>query len=277
MNQKNTPDANNCINADAIIKYLADCELADCPVTTFDQVDAMYAPAALMNDSSDSETGPMGAVVASTLFAFADGVSSQTREDVKDAFLLAQLVADKAFPNENEADLWYGKYKEVLSTIGWLSTRWRYARYNATQQKFTMDEVGLEILGSAIAAAALPGPASVAMLKVAKDAVTALSARKEPLRIFESQTKRHLGANFRMAVCTETPEGDVSISMGVVTFQANTRVTNVLFWEWQNSDVETYQGENNLELNSRVYAEARKYVQGKLVGRIVGAVAEFDI
>ncbi|MFH4134713.1 hypothetical protein WAI79_20090, partial [Acinetobacter baumannii] len=64
-----------------------------------------------------------------------------------------------------------------------------------------MDEVGLETLGSAVAAAALPGPASLLMLKVAADAIAALKDKKEPLRLFESQTKNHRGGSFRIASC----------------------------------------------------------------------------
>ncbi|MBC3956946.1 MULTISPECIES: hypothetical protein [Pseudomonas] len=261
--------------------YLAACELADCSHSLAEHVATLSAPSLLDTAPPDAEAGTAGtaegAVVGGSLIAFAEGVSRQNKEDIMDSFLFATLVANKAFNPESQSDLWYGKFNDVLSKLGWLSTHWSYARYRAAQQRFSMDEVGLEILGSAIAAASLPGPASVAMLKVAKDAVTALSAKKEPLRLFERQTKTHRGGNFRIAACSESADGGVSLAMAAVAFSANTNVTNVLFWEWQHSDVETYRGENNLVFNTRVYAGVRAVVQEKLGKSAESAIEAFEI
>ncbi|WP_122572895.1 hypothetical protein [Pseudomonas viridiflava] len=257
---------------------LATYELADASRSLAEQADAVAARAAFASTLPQEGADSAGAAVAGgTLIAFAEGVSRQNREDVMDSLLYATLVANNKFNPEVQSDLWYALFNKVLTSVGWLSTNWSYARYRATQQRFTMDEVGLEILGSAIAAATLPGPASLAMLKVAKDAVTALSARKEPLRLFERQTKTHRGGNFRIAACAESADGDISLAMGAVAFSSNIDVTNVMFWEWQSSDVETYKGENSLALNTRVYASVRDVVQKKLGDNARNALEEFDI
>ncbi|WP_231653024.1 hypothetical protein [Pseudomonas californiensis] len=228
-------------------------------------------------DGIESVEEAEGAIVGGSVVAFAEGVSRQNKEDVKDSLLLATLTANKAFNPETQGDQWYGKFNETLAVMGWLSSHWRYARYRATQQRFSMDEVGLEILGSAIAAAALPGPASLAMLKVAKDAVTALSAKKEPLRLFEKHSKTHRGGSFRIASCAESSDGTVTLAMAGVSFQADSEVTNVLFWEWQDSQVETYLGENSLVFNTRVYNGVRDTVQSKLDANAKSAIEAFDI
>ena len=259
---------------------LANYELADASRSLAEQVDAQAAlptAASLLSDPQESVEGAGAAIAGGTLIAFAEGVSRQNKDDVMNSLLYATLVANVKHNPESQSDQWYALFNTVLSKLGWLSTHWSYARYRATQQRFTMDEVGLEILGSAIAAATLPGPASVAMLKVAKDAVTALSARKEPLRLFERQTKTHRGGNFRIAACTESADGDVSLAMGAVAFSSNIDVTNVMFWEWQNSDVETYKGENSLVFNTRVHASVRDVVQKKLDENARNALEEFDI
>ncbi|MCD5985690.1 hypothetical protein [Pseudomonas sp. CDFA 610] len=259
---------------------LANYELADASLSLVEHVDALAARSASaspLSDPQEGENGAVAAVAAGTLIAFTEGVSRQNKDDVMDSLLYATLVANEKFNPELQSDLWYGLFNKVLSALGWLSTNWSYARYRATQQRFTMDEVGLEILGSAISAATLPGPASVAMLKVAKDAVTTLSAKKEPLRLFERQTKTHRGGNFRIAACAQSADGDVSLAMGAVAFSSNIGVTNVMFWEWQSSDVETYKGENSLVLNTRVYASVRDVVQKKLGDNAKSALEEFDI
>lgn len=274
--KKETPTMSTTDNLD----YLAACELAECSPP--------LAAAAVRNAQSRlvggdatraaaSDEGAEAAVVAGGLIAFAEGVSRLNKDDVMDSFLFATLVANKEFNAETNGDQWYDTFNKVLSKIGWLSTHWNYSRYRAAQQRFTMDEVGLEILGSAIAAAALPGPASLLMLKVAADAVAALSAKKEPLRLFENQTKAHRGGSFRIASCIESADGTVNLAMGAVTFQTDSDVTNVLFWEWQDTNVKTWKGEDNLVLNTRLYARHRELVQQKLGDSAKSAIDAFEI
>ncbi|KTB57666.1 hypothetical protein [Pseudomonas syringae] len=256
----------NPMNTTDNLDYLAACELADCsPSLT------------AAHQSDEVEKTAEAAVVAGGLIAFGEGVSRQNKDDVMNSFLFATLVANRAFSAETQSDQWYDKFNEVLSKIGWLSTHWNYSRFNAGRQRFTMDEVGLEILGSAITAAALPGPASLLMLKVAADAVAALSAKKEPLRLFERQTKTHRGGSFRIASCIESQDGTLNLAMGAVSFKTNSEVTNVLFWEWQDTSVETWKGEDNLVLNTGLYARHRELIQQRLGDSAKSAIDEFKI
>jgi hypothetical protein len=257
------------------LDFIATCELADCTHSLAEHVAAMAQPTAAIppaiNEPADA------AVVGGSLVAFAQGVSRQNKDDVMDSLLFATLAANRRYSQEKNTDQWYRQFHTVLSTLGWVGTQWNYARYHASQQRFTMDKVGLEIVESAIIAAALPGPASLAMLKVAKDAIAALSKKEGPLGLFERQTKMHRGGNFRIASCAESEDGDVSIAMGAVAFHSALSVTNVLFWEWNKTDVETYKGENYLTLNSRLYSGHRDLVRQKLADKVKAAIEEFDI
>jgi hypothetical protein len=255
-------------------QYIADCELAECSHSLKEH---MSLTSKSLLDPSDMPPSPQAAVVGGSLLAFTDSVTTQNREDIMDSFLFATLVANKAFNPETESQLWYGKFNQVLAAVGWLSSSWSYARYRATQTRFSMDQVGLEILGSVIAAAALPGPASLAMLKVASDAVTALKAKEEPLRLFDRQTKTHNGASFRIGACTESANGSVVVAMGAVNFTASSNITTVLFWEYNNAEVSTFRGEDQLVLNSRVYARNRQLIQNMLGDKAQSAIEEFDI
>ncbi|SDW93982.1 hypothetical protein SAMN05444064_10944 [Pseudomonas syringae] len=263
------------------LDYLAACELADGSPPLAAYAAARTVPSRLVGGDTTgataSDEGAEAAVVEGGLIAFAEGVSRLNKNDVLDSFLFATLAANKAFSAETQSDQWYDKFNEVLSAIGWLSSQWNYSRYSAAQERFTMDEVGLDILGSAITAAALPGPASLLMLKVAADAVAALSAKKEPLRLFESQTKMHSGGSFRIASCIESEDGTVNLAMGAVSFQADSEVTNVLFWEWQDTNVKTWKGENNLVLNTGRYALHRELIQQKLGDSAKRAIDAFEI
>jgi hypothetical protein len=254
--------------------FIADCALASCTHSLAEHISAMQAPARLVTAPVDEA---QGAVVSGSLLAFAEGVSRQNKEDVMDSFLFSTLVANKAFNPETESPQWYGKFNTVLAALGWFSSSWSYARYRSTHQRFTMDQVGLEILASIVAAASLPGPASVAMLKVAGDAVKALQAQEQPLRLFERQTKMHKGAHSRVGACAQSEDGTVNVAMGAVNFLAASTVTDVLFWEWSSSEVAVYRGEDCLALNTRLYAGHRDLVKQRLGDNAKSAIEEFDI
>jgi hypothetical protein len=252
--------------------FINHCQLANCSHSLIEHVSAMDDSVPGLPDDSSQ-----GAVVAGNLLAFAEGVSRQNKEDVMDSLLFATLVANKAFNPETNSKEWYAEYNRVLSELGWVSTQWRYARYYSAHRRFSMEQAGLEIIASAIAAAALPGPASVAMLKVAGDAVAALKAQDKPLRMFERQSKTHRGANFRIGACTEASDGTVKLTMGAVNFSTDSAVTNVLFWEWNSAEVEAYRGENHLVLNARAYGRVRQLIQQRLSKRAASAIEEFEI
>lgn len=252
--------------------FINNCQLANCTHSMIEHVSAMDDPVPGLQDEPSQ-----GAVVAGNLLAFAEGVSRQNKEDVMDTFLFATLSANKDFNPETQSREWYEHFNRVLSTLGWLSTNWRYSRYYSTHRRFSMEQAGLEIISSAIAAAALPGPASIAMLKVAGDAVAALKAQDEPLRLFERQTKTHRGANFRIGACAESNDGTVSMAMGAVNFATSSAVTNVLFWEWNSAEVSAFRGENHLVFNTRVYARLREQIQQRLSKSASAAIEEFDI
>ena len=257
--------------------YIAGCELADCTQSLAEHVARMSASAQTTEQPLAVAPPAEAAVAGGSLVAFAPGMSRQNKDDVLDSFLFATLVANKAYNPEKNSDLWYRQFNTVLATLGWLTTNWRYARYQTGQRRLSMDQAGLEIIRSAIAAAALPGPASLAMLKVAQDAVAALNSKEGALSLFERQTKTHRGGNFRLASCTESADGGLEVAMGAVAFRSRISVTNVLFWEWNNSDVEIYKGENYLTLNTRLYGDVRDVVRQRLGANAKTAIQEFDI
>ncbi len=253
--------------------FIESCEVSDCSHSLMEHVSMLSSPVAIPEDIATAHA----AVVEGNIMAFTEGMSRQNREDVMDAFLFATLVANKAFNQQTDVQDWYRKFFQVLSYAGFGSRRWDYAQYRATQKNFSMDQVGLEIISSILVAAALPGPASLAMLKVAGDAVNALKASEKPLRLFERQTKLHRGGSFRIASCNEDRDGTVSVALGAVHFAARSAVTNVLFWEWNNAEVETHRGEDLLFFNSRHYEKVREAIQDKLGNSAKTAIEEFEI
>ncbi|MFJ3482945.1 hypothetical protein ACIPL1_06130 [Pseudomonas sp. NPDC090202] len=266
------------MNAADRCRYIADLDLAD---FTMDAVDGrmmrMMADPITADVPPLAPDAPVAAVVGSAILGFTEGVSDQNRQDIMDCFLLAQLKANKEFANEVGSEKWFGSFRTVLNQLGLGSWNWSYSRYQSGDKKFTMDQTGLQVLASAIAAASLPGPATLAMLKVAADTIAALQAREKPLGIFERQARTHNGASFAMGACSQSATGEACVAMGAVSFDTASTVTNVLFWDWHSADVNVHRGEDNLVLNSVQYGVVREEVRKKLGDKAKQAIAEFDI
>lgn len=217
------------------------------------------------------------AVVANSVIAFVAGMSMQNKEDIKNAVLFATLVANKAVPSLT-GPRWYEKFMEVMSrACGWVPTRREYAKHSASEKLFTMDQVGLKILASTVAAVSVPGATAVAMVGVAKQALEALQSSDKPLKLFENRSRRHKGGVFNIASCDESVDGEVQMSMGSVDFSSTLNVTNVLFWDWSSSSVSMYRAESHLVLNQRIYAEVRDTIIRRLGDNAKQAVEDYEI
>ena len=82
---------------------------------------------------------------------------------------------------------------------------------------------------------------------------------------------------FCVVSCIESEDSIVSLAMAAVSFQADSDVTNVLFWEWQDTSVQTWKGEDSLLLNTALYARHRDMIQQRLDDNARRAIADFEI
>lgn len=263
-----------------VIEYIENLELADEAVDRIDAPSSRAKRSTTMNAPilpSDDELRATGAVVEGNIVAFTEGMALQNKEDIMDSLLFASLVANKAFNQKTHRVEWYEKYTKVLTTLGWLPTNVQFEASRASAQRFTMEQEGLEVIGSIIAAAALPVTVSAAMLKVAADTVNTLKRSEKPLRLFERQSKANHGGSVRIVTCNESEDGTVTVVLGAVSFSTRTEVTNVLFWEWNRADVETYKNGDGLGFNARYYGTLRDAIQAKLGDRGLAAIEEFEI
>ncbi|HEX8595474.1 MAG TPA: hypothetical protein VF682_19695 [Pseudomonas sp.] len=253
---------------------IANCDLGVCPAV--DHVDG------LMRSSSPSvvtEKDPEAVVAGSTIVSIVAGMSEENRQAVKDSVLLATLAADKKYKNSNDdAVEWYGEFIAFLKHCGWLPQVSAFSDYRANTTHFTMEQEGLKILASAIAAMALPNPTTgEVLLKVAQDAIAVLQASEGPLELFERSSKSKKGAKFAIASAVQSADGELVTAMGAVNFTASHDVTNVLFWEWENTAVRIKQVENHMLFNMRQYNDVKADIQAALTDRARSALQAFRI
>jgi hypothetical protein len=217
-----------------------------------------------------------GSIVGEGILSFTGNLSEQNREDVQHAFLFASLVANKKFPHEYQGKEWYNQFLEVMTNAGWLPTDQYYNDMNISGNTVRMDQLVLEILGSVVAGLAVPGSASVLMLKVAGDAITALKKRETALTLYERNMLEHGVGGMAAGTCTEV-NGEVTMALGTVRFIRKNTATQVLFMDWDSRDVKLYRGHSVFRKVPSIVEQTRGTILTKLGLNAKTKIEDYDI
>ncbi|EUB87555.1 hypothetical protein [Pseudomonas sp. GM30] len=238
------------------VKAIEECEIDDRLV---------IRPRALMAVGDDVEAPSKGSVVGEGSLGFAGGISAQNRSDAENAFLFATLAANKQYPAEEQGKEWYLRFREVMTQAGWTPVTKYYSDLHVAGTSVRMDKLVLEILGSVIAGAALPGPATALMLKVAGDAIAALQKRDTAaLTAYERNLLQHGVGGISAGACVEV-NGEAIMALGTVRFQRKNTSTQVLFVDVDVRNVNLYQGETVFVKNTLKADLVRENIKNKLI------------
>lgn len=222
---------------------------------------------------------PDAAIVANGVVSFVSGMSEQNKADVRNSYLYAGLVATKAFPQDKDGAAWYDKFAEVMNALGWAFTARNYSRYSARDQSLSMDQVGLQIIGSLVASAAVPVGLGPALLKAAGSALDGLkqASNSEPLKLFSTSANKTESGQFTLGSCVEDDEGEVIMVFGAFHCRTSENRGNLLFVRWNSASTQVYTGSAQMALNPMVYAMARPLVLEALGINVVKAIASYEI
>lgn len=238
------------------VKAIEECEIDDRLV---------IRPRTLMAVGDDVEAPSKGSVVGEGSLGFAGGISAQNRSDAENAFLFATLAANKQYPAEEQGKEWYLRFREVMTQAGWTPVTKYYSDLDVAGTSVRMDKLVLEILGSVIAGAALPGPATALMLKVAGDAIAALQKRDTAaLTVYERNLLQHGVGGISAGACVEV-NGEAIMALGAVRFQRKNTSTKVLFVDVDVRNVNLYRGETVFVKNTLKADLVRENIKNKLI------------
>lgn len=226
--------------------------------------------------SPEVEAPEKGAIVGEGILSFTGNLTEQNRNDVMHAFLFATLVANKAFPREEQGKEWYYRFVQVMTDAGWLPTQKFYNDINIGGNSVRMDQLVLEILGAVVAGIAVPGSTSALMLQVAGSAISALKKREAALTLYERNMLEHGVGGTAAGTCTEI-NGEVTLALGTVRFIRKNTSTQVLFADWDSRDVKLYRGESVFRKVPAIVEQTRDEILGKLGGNAKSKITDYEI
>jgi hypothetical protein len=213
--------------------------------------------------------GEAGIMNFKSLNSFTSGVSTQHREDILNSLLLAQRVATRAFPNDEQVMDWYEKYFNVLENIGWVIENKEFATFSSRSDLLEIESAILDILGAALTGNQL------AVLSATIKAFKSLGENDKRFHAFEKNTHSLLKGSFQLGVATEE-NGALSLSAGSFILKTYKNITKIFFFKTDRDSAELIYSNTKATLHEGVYSQAREMIRERL-GDSTAFVADLEI
>ena len=173
-------------------------------------------------------------VVASDIVSFVKGVSNERRQDIVNASLLAQLVANKKVPDKTNIIQWYNAYFDVLENIGWVIQDRSFSSYTEEADGLEAHEAILKVASVFLGAA----PAALAVVIATLEALKSMDSSKSWMTIFDRESKHVKTGHFQIALVEQGDNDQFFVSLMAFSLKAESTITQILFFKIRNDGVE---------------------------------------
>jgi hypothetical protein len=207
-------------------------------------------------------------VIGNSLIGFGSGMSAQERDDVRNTYQLAMLVANKLFSKHEKPQVWFGKLASVLVETGWLTLASQYRQRADQTQSLKISNVLLTLVQQAVTTAVAGSPIGIVLSTLASQALEKLPKSGEAFNLFEGNSKTDRGARVGVASCAKTPDGEILLALGMVDVRTAHDNYDVLFFDWKSNDVQMYNASVVLAVNPQFIAQSRDGIL-KVLGKRV--------
>jgi hypothetical protein len=207
-----------------------------------------------------------------SIVSFVSSVNGQSREDILNSTLIAQLAANKKHPIEKNLKAWYDKYVEVLRNIGWVIENAEINRYEVKQSLYEVENVIIDILSASF------GQNYIELIKKILESLKKMSeANDNRIKVFEKNTQSMSKGCFQISLVTEE-NGAVSMKLGTFLITSKNKITKILFIKLKSDETKLEYASSQATLSSTIYSSAaRQAVIDKLNLDMQNYVAEIEI
>ncbi len=199
-------------------------------------------------------------VVASDIVSFVKGVSSERRQDIVNASLLAQLVANKKVPDKTNIIEWYNAYFDVLENIGWVIQDRSFSSYTEEADGLEAHEAILKVASVFLGAA----PTALAVVISTLEALKSMDSSKPWVTIFDRESKHVKTGHFQIALAEQGDNDQFLVSLMAFSLKAESTITQVLFFKIRNDEVELEKCSGKVTINDEVLSSIRDQVKQKI-------------
>jgi len=251
------------IAADSALKFVREVALPAAPRISRSPV----ASPQLALDAAKSQA----LVVGSDVVSFVEGVSSETRHDIVNCTLLAQLVANKRVADKENIRAWYEAFFDALTQIGCLVQEKGFTEHREKADNFEANQAILSV------ASVLLGPAATALAVVQSTLEAMKSMSDGPwITIFNREAQTARAARFQLTLAEPAGNGAM-ISLMAFDLKAKAELTQVLFFKFRSTDVTLRHASGKVTMLPDVLANVREAMAQRIKDYTSDYIAKLDI
>jgi len=199
-------------------------------------------------------------VVGSGLIVAAEKVPVQTREDLINCTLFAQLAASGEVGDPTRVTEWYEAYFRALTALGWAQSDTQFEKYEFKSRNAEAHEAIMKVLAVLLG----PGAAAVQVVQVALEALQSMDANSPWITLFDQQSRTEKSARFQVATAQVDPNGLLQIALAAFHLKAKSRLTQVLFFKSASSSTKLNYAAGKATIYEAALAEQRAAVAARL-------------
>lgn len=219
------------------------------------------------------DTEAQSLVVGSGLIVAAENVPAQTREDLVNCTLFAQLAATAQVGDSTKISQWYESYFRTLTALGWAQSDTQFEEYQFSSQKAEAHQAVMKVL------TALLGPQATALVvvKAALDALQSMSENSPWITLFDRQSKTGKSARFQVATAQLAPEGVLQTALVGFELKAKSTFTQVLFFKFASSSTSLKYAAGKATIYEAALADQRETIATRLAAYRAAYVGEVKL
>jgi hypothetical protein len=199
-------------------------------------------------------------VVGSDIVSFVKGITVESRQDIANSALLAQLVAKKKVPEPARIYDWYREYFNVLSNVGWVIQEQGFTEYTAASDDAEVHNAALEVAASLLG----PGATTLQVVKATLDALKSASAHSPWITLFHRESQQANAAKFQITLAYKGDNDDLLVSLMAFGLEAETTITQVLVFKFKSSRALLKKYSGSVSVNTQVLSGVRQAITDKI-------------
>lgn len=213
-------------------------------------------------------------LVGSQVIGFDKTVNAQRRNATIKSSLLAQLAAQKKYPNPitaTAAQAWQSEYLDILTKLGWTIESGKTVKNISGEFNVSIDKMLLKILETL-----LPGGSAITLAEKVVNALTSYRKNEPLITIFEERTVEQDLVDFSMSLASSTDRGFL-VYVIEYALDVRTKDEQVLFFKWDSGNAIFNGRRFDITLSDDLYKSVSHIVESKLESFMTSYVANIEI
>jgi hypothetical protein len=212
-------------------------------------------------------------VVGSGLIAAAASVPQQTREDLVNCTLFAQLAASGAVTDPKRIPEWYDAYFKALTAIGWAQSDTQFEDYDFKSKTAEAHKAIIKVLTVVLG----PQAAALVVVQTVLEALQSMNEDSPWITLFDRQSKSGKSARFQVATAQVDPGGLLQVALVGFELVVKASLTQVLFVKYASNSTRLKYAAGKATIYEAALQDQREALAARLAAYRASYVAQIPL